>query len=195
MKKSLLGLVAGTALTLGATACSTSGTTGASGAGTTTLATSSTTSASAESGSQGTTAVTAVTGTTVATTAGLTTAVTKALQSESLALEAYQRIVTAFGGVSPFSGILTGEQQHVSTLEQVAQGHSIALPPGPSVAPNAPTTKTAACQLGVGLEQGLVDLYDNLLPQVTRYPDVTRAFTALRTVAQGSYLPALQRCV
>ena len=68
----------------------------------------------------------------------------------------------------------------------VARSHCCASP--------VPATKTAACQLGVTIEQGVVATYDHLMEQVAAYPDVSSVFSTLQHAAEDDHLPAFERC-
>lgn len=134
------------------------------------------------------------TSTTLATSAALSAALTQAIGQERDALATYQGIVAVQGSVPPFDNVLASEQQHVATLEQAAVAHGVPLPGNAATAVPAPSTRTASCQVGVNVEQGIIATYGSLLPTVTAYPDVTRIFTSLRDTSQTSHLPAFQHC-
>jgi hypothetical protein len=133
-------------------------------------------------------------GTSVPASGALSAAFTQAIDEERGALATYQGIVAVEGSVAPFDNVLASEQQHVATLEQSAVAHGVPLPTDPVSSVPAPATRTASCQVGVGIEQAIIATYGSLLPQVAAYPDVTRIFTSLRDSSATSHLPAFVHC-
>ncbi len=175
-------LIIGGALTVGAAACgsSTTGqsaTHGTSGtAVTTTTASGSTSTASS------------------AASASLTSALNQADEMERGAVATYQGIIGVLGNVRPFSNVAASEQQHVDTVRQLAQQHGITLTEGTVSVPSAPSTKTAACQAGVALEQQLIASYSTLIGELQTYPNVTKVLTTLQAAARDDHLPAMEHC-
>jgi len=171
------------ALALAATACSgsttgTSNTTGTGGPGPT-----------ATAGTTPTTGTpTSVPGSTVAS------ALTTALDTEHQAKATYDNVVAALGDQGPFANVSAGEAKHIATLEYLAQKYSVPLSPGPFTGQTSPTTLTAACRLGVAVEEGVIATYDRLLPQVASEPSLVQAFGNLRSTSQTDHLPAFQHC-
>lgn len=131
---------------------------------------------------------TSVPGSTVAS------ALTTALDTEHQAKATYDNVVTALGDQGPFANVSAGEAKHISTLEYLAQKYSVPLPPGPFTGQTSPTTLTAACRLGVAVEEGVIATYDRLLPQVASEPSLVQAFGNLRSTSQTDHLPAFQHC-
>ena len=128
------------------------------------------------------------------TEAALAPAITAALVQEHVAEVTYANVIARLGRISPFTNVLTSEQEHIATLEQLARIYAIALPTGPFTGEAAPSTRVEACRLGVTVEQTVISLYDRLLPTVSAYANVTRAFNNLRTASKDSHLPAFQHC-
>ena len=126
--------------------------------------------------------------------ATLVTVLRRAVQEERHAEATYRNVIAALGQILPFTNIADSEAQHVAALVQVAGAHGVDVSDITSSGEPSPTTKRAACALGVSAERADVALYDELLPQVTAYPDVTRVLTNLRTASQDSHLPAFERC-
>jgi len=122
------------------------------------------------------------------------TALTTALTKEHDAKATYDNMVARLGDVGPFANVSGAESQHITTLEGLATDHAVSLPSGPFTGQASPDTRAAACQLGVSIEQGIISMYAQLLPQVSSYPDLTNAFTNLRSAAQDNQLPAFQHC-
>jgi hypothetical protein len=118
----------------------------------------------------------------------------RAVTEERHAEATYANVLDALGDVKPFTNIVDSERNHVAALERVAQAHGVDVSDATSSGEVSPSTKTAACRLGVDAEIADVALYDELLPQVSGYPDVVRVFTNLRAASQDSHLPAFQRC-
>jgi len=169
------------ALALAGAACSgttTTGTTGTGGPGPTATA--------------GTTPATATPSTVPGST--VASALTTALETEHQAKATYDNVVAALGDRGPFANVSAGEAKHIATLEYLAQKYSVPLPAGPFTGQPSPTTLTAACRLGVTVEQGVIATYDRLLPQVASEPSLVQAFGTLRSTSQTDHLPAFQHC-
>lgn len=136
--------------------------------------------------------------TTPSTTSTATSAVSAALSTASTAeqeaLATYHAVVETFGDVRPFTSATDAEDQHVSTLASLAARYAVTLPTGPFTGQAPPATLTAACQVGVGIEQTMVAMYAQLLPQVSAYSDLTQELTSLQASARDNLLPAFQRC-
>jgi hypothetical protein len=134
------------------------------------------------------------TSTVPAGTADLAAILQRAVTEERHAEATYANVVDALGPVKPFTNIVDSERSHVAALVQVAEARGVDVSGATSSGEVSPSTKTAACRLGVDAEIADVALYDELLPQVSGYPDVVRVFTNLRAASQDSHLPAFQRC-
>lgn len=185
----LIGLIGIAAL---AGACGSSGSSGSGGnaaRSTTSSPNRTSTSTSSKSGNTG-----SVTSSSVpAPSTSLSTALTSAYQAETAALATYRNVVSTLGSVLPFPNVITAEQQHVSTLTGLFAHYGLAVPTS-GTGQTSPSTRTAACQLGVTVEQQIISLYDTQLPKVSAYPDVTTAFTNLKAASQNDHLPAFQHC-
>ncbi len=183
----------GLALSVTLAACGTSPTAGPSRGSS---SSSSSSGAPGSTGSSSSTAPGSTSSTTspVGTSAVLGTVLTQASGAEHLALATYQAVIGALGSIAPFDNVASSEQQHVTAIAQLASEYGVSLPTTAVSPPAAPSTKTAACQLGVDTEHRVIALYDTLLPRVGAYPDVTRVFTTLRSAAQDSHLPAFEQC-
>ncbi len=80
------------------------------------------------------------------------------------------------------------------TVARVAADHSITLATANVNGNAAPRTVSEACTAGVTTERETIALYDQLLPKVAAYPDITTAFTSLRQSSRDNHLVAFQRC-
>lgn len=154
--------------------------------------TSSGTGSSSPNGSTPTTSSAPGSGATAGSTAA--DALTTALEKEHDAKATYDNVISRLGAVAPFTNVSSAESEHIATLDALAASHSVSTPSGPFTGQAAPATTTAACQLGVSTEQGVISTYDQLLPKVQSYPDLTTAFTNLRAAAQDNHLPAFEHC-
>ena len=114
--------------------------------------------------------------------------------SERTALATYKAIISALGEDIPFTNVAAAEQLHAGSIEMVARARGVALPTGPFTAAATPSTKTAACQLGVTVERQNIAMYDTLIPEVQAYPDVAKVFTTLQSASRDSHLPAFEKC-
>jgi hypothetical protein len=138
-------------------------------------------------------ASTAPPGSTAPATAILTTVLSDAYQAESGMLATYRNVVSKLGSVGPFPNVVSAEEQHVSTVSGLLNRYGVAVPAAGS-GHASPATLSAACSLGVSLEQDVVSLYGGQLPEVSSYPDVTTALQNLQAAARDSHLPAFQHC-
>lgn len=132
--------------------------------------------------------------TTPTNAAALSASLTTAATAEGNALATYQAVVAQLGAIAPFTNVASSEQQHLTAVQTVASHYGLTVSSGPFSASPVPSTKTAACQLGVTIEQGVVATYDQLMGQVAAYADVTSVFTTLQQAAQDDHLPAFERC-
>jgi len=103
-------------------------------------------------------------------------------------------VVAALGDRGPFANVSSGEFQHIATLESLARDHSVTLPSGPFAGQASPSALTAACQLGVTIEQEIIAMYGRLLPEVTSSASLVQAFENLRSNSEYNHLPAFQHC-
>lgn len=117
-----------------------------------------------------------------------------AVAEEHVAAATYANVIARLGKITPFTNVLTSEQQHITTLQKLASIYAVSLPQGPFAGDPSPATRTDACRLGVTVEQSMIALYDQLLPAVSAYPDISRAFQNLRAGELNSHLPAFQHC-
>ncbi len=109
-------------------------------------------------------------------------------------MHTYTNVVAVFGASGPFANVAQAEQEHAQTIQQLAAAHGVALPTGNFPGANAPATLSAACQLGVTTEQNIIAFYKGILPIVSGYNDLTKAFDNLLSASETSHLPAFQHC-
>ena len=98
------------------------------------------------------------------------------------------------GEIRPFTNIADSEATHVAALEQLSTKYDVDVADIAPTGTPSPATKPAACEVGVAAELADIALYDELLPQVTAYPDVTQVLQNLRAASQDQHLPAFERC-
>ena len=117
----------------------------------------------------------------------------EAYRAETGALATYRHVVTTLGPVGPFPNVVQAEEQHVSAVAALFTRYGLGVP---TAAPGqaSPSTRSAACTLGVSIEHQIVAMYDRLLPSVTSYPAVTTVFRNLQAVSRDNHLPAFERC-
>lgn len=127
------------------------------------------------------------------TTSALTSALTSAYQAETATLATYRNVVARLGSVGPFPNVITSEEQHVATVTGLLNRYTIAVP-GAGQGQPSPGTLTTACGLGVAAEQQVISLYNDQLPKVSAYRDVTVAFQNLLAASRDNHLPAFQHC-
>lgn len=125
--------------------------------------------------------------------ATVTSALTAAYQAETGTLATYRNVVASLGSVGPFPNIVNAEQQHVTTVTTLLNRYGVAVPAA-GAGQASPSTLSAACTLGVNLEQQIISMYTDQLPNVSGHSDITAAFQNLQSVARDNHLPAFQRC-
>jgi len=115
-----------------------------------------------------------------------------ALYDEYAARAFYRRVVEAFGPQPPFANIVLAEEQHVAALSRLCERLGIPRPldPFPAETTVAPTWR-ANLERGVAGEIANVQLYRNLLPQVSDR-EVRRVFSNLQAASLDNHLPAFQ---
>lgn len=181
-----LALVVG--LTAFGAACSSSSNSGSTGGAPT-----ESTTAGGGSTVPASTAPATTTPSTAAPTAALQEALTAAYQAETGALATYRNVITALGSVGPFPNVVSSEEQHVSTTSGLFSRYGIAVPAA-AAGQASPSTLSAACSLGVTVEQQIITMYSAQMPKVSAYPDVTNAFQTFQVAARDNHLPAFQHC-
>lgn len=118
----------------------------------------------------------------------------RALTNQHAAQATYDHVLATLGQVAPFPQAASAERLRIAELERVARAHKVAVAPVTAAGSAAPATRAQACQLRVATEKATVALYDELLPQVSAYPDVRLVFHNLRAASQNNHLLAFQRC-
>lgn len=116
-------------------------------------------------------------------------------EGEYAAYASYAAVLDAYGEVEPYATIAVAELRHIEALERLLDKYGIDYPKtnpylGTIEAPADLATAAAAWADG---EVANVALYDDILPVVAGYSDITRVFTSLRTASQDAHLPAFQR--
>ncbi len=127
-------------------------------------------------------------------TAEAAAAVRQADTAERTALATYENVVAKFGDENPFRNVIVSERQHVAEVGKVAADHAITLTTASVSGDAAPPTFAEACSAGVTIERQMIAMYDQLLPRVAAYADITMTFTNLRQSSQNNHLVAFQRC-
>lgn len=127
------------------------------------------------------------------TTTALSSALTASYQAETGTLATYRNVVAALGAVGPFPNIVTSEEQHVATVSGLLNLYRIPVPAA-AAGQASPTTLTAACALGVTLEQRVISMYADQIPKVSAYPNVVVALQNLQAASRDNHLPAFQHC-
>lgn len=119
----------------------------------------------------------------------------KALLDEYKARATYQSVIAKFGQVRPFINIVQAENNHIALLQGLYSTYNLTQPAVPTISPPDFSSIADACTVGVQAEIDNAKLYrEDLLPQVSNYPDVTNIFTQLMNASQNNHLPAFQRC-
>lgn len=129
----------------------------------------------------------------MASSPAVTAALTGAYQAETGMLATYRNVTSTLGSVGPFPNIVTAEEQQVSTVTTLMDRYGIPRP-SPSAGEASPATLTAACGVGVNLEQQAIAFYTDQLPKISAYADLTTAFQNLQAASRDNHLPAFQHC-
>jgi hypothetical protein len=127
-------------------------------------------------------------------TSALAPILTRAVEEERHAKATYDNVIGRLGSIQPFVNIAASEQQHIDALLGLTAKYAVDVSSVRPAGDPSPATKDAACRLGVDAEKADVALYDELLPQVSAYADVTRVLQSLRAASQDNHLPAFERC-
>ena len=118
----------------------------------------------------------------------------RAVEEERGAEATYRNVIAALGEILPFTNIADSEATHVAALEQLTTKYGVDVTDIAPAGTPSPATKPAACEVGVAAERADIALYDELLPQVTAYADVTQVLQNLRAASQDEHLPAFELC-
>lgn len=118
----------------------------------------------------------------------------RAVEEERGAEATYRNVIVVLGAIRPFTNIADSEARHVASLEQLTTRYGVDVADMDPAGAPAPGTKSAACEVGVAAERADIALYDELLPRVTGYADVTQVLQNLRAASQDQHLPAFERC-
>jgi len=118
-----------------------------------------------------------------------------ALDDEYHAWTTYDRVISDFGLVRPFSNIRDAEARHIDALFGLFERYGVPVPanPWPGRVERYPTLRDA-CVAAVAAEIANAALYGRLLASTTR-PDILAVFGNLQEASQQRHLRAFQRCV
>lgn len=119
-----------------------------------------------------------------------------ALQDEYHAESVYQGVLADFGQVTPFSNIINAEVRHSAAIGQLYTNRGWTAPASIWTVDNVPrfSSVAEACSVGVDAEIANVEVYDELMEDVTLPSDVVQVFNANRAASLERHLPAFQRC-
>jgi len=113
---------------------------------------------------------------------------------EYAARATYAAILAKFGaGVQPYSNIYQAEVKHIAALQQQCVKYGVPIPPDTYLGNvTAPETLLEAAQTGVVAEILNVEMYDEELLTVQKYPSLVQVFTNLRDASLYNHLPAFE---
>lgn len=119
----------------------------------------------------------------------------EAIQDEYRAQFTYQKVVSTFGNVQPFTNILQAEIQHANEITALYQARGLSAPASIWNLNNVPSYGSVqeACAAGVTGEVGNVAMYDRFLA-LDLDADIRIVFENLRAASQNQHLPAFQQC-
>jgi hypothetical protein len=118
----------------------------------------------------------------------------QAIAQAEMARRSYEDVVATLGPVAPFGAIARAEAADAAAVRAAARAHGMIIGDEPVPGSPAPADRTSACLLAVEIEKSTIATYDELLPKVQAFPDVTRLFTRVRATARNDHLPAFERC-
>ncbi|TNE51891.1 MAG: DUF2202 domain-containing protein [Deltaproteobacteria bacterium] len=122
-------------------------------------------------------------------------ALKEALFDEYKARAVYEKVLTTFGNVRPFSNIVGAEENHANALLNLYKQYGLTPPANPWNATNVPVYSSVqeACKAGVQAEIDNAAIYDRLL-KLGLPQDIQNVFTNLRDASEDNHLAAFQRC-
>ncbi len=122
-------------------------------------------------------------------------ALLEALADERRARSTYDAVIAKFGGVPPFSNIVTAERRHESVLLALFEKYNVEVPADvfKDEDIDVGSSLAEACGKGVAGENSNIAMYDRFLEFVTE-EDIRSAFTYLRDASKNNHLPAFLRC-
>jgi rubrerythrin len=123
----------------------------------------------------------------------LRSALDLAYKDEYAAYVRYQSVIQEFGEFRPFVNLVGAEERHMSLLAELYNSYGWSLPILPTPEFRIFSTFKNACDLSLDAERKNVQLYDELLSEVTD-PEVASRFTYLRNASAEHHIPALTRC-
>lgn len=118
----------------------------------------------------------------------------QAIAQSEMAQRSYEEIIAKLGPVAPFGPIARAEAADAAAVRAAAREHGMIIGDDPVPGSPAPSDRTTACLLAVEIEKSTISTYDELLPKVREFPDVTRLFTRVRATARNDHMPAFERC-
>jgi len=129
------------------------------------------------------------------TTAEILAAMALAIQDEYHAENVYQRVLTDFGQVFPFSRIVNAEQRHSSAIAGLYRNRSLEVPTSEWNLGNVPRFESIreACAAAAQAEIDNIALYDRYL-EWELPTDVRNVFTNNRAASLHNHLPAFEAC-
>lgn len=122
-------------------------------------------------------------------------ALDEAIQGEYYLEAMYERVLTDFGDVKPFSRVVRAETKHVAALAKRYTKYTLDVPMSEWNADNVPTfdTRLEACAAAIEAEAANVAMYDALL--LEELPArIQTVFESLKAASMDNHLPAFTRC-
>lgn len=119
----------------------------------------------------------------------------KALLDEYKARALYEKIISKYGDIRPFSNIIKAEENHIKALENLYEKYNLLRPTFNFENIQAPENVKIACETGVQAEIDNAKLYrENLIPNMKNYSDIVNVFTNLMNASEQNHLKAFERC-
>ncbi len=119
----------------------------------------------------------------------------QALDNEYKLEAYYQAVMAKFGDVRPFAMVIGAEQQHIAVIKSLFQKYGLTINENTWANKSFEiSTFTGACQTSAAYESDTANMYVNLLPKVSNYPDITQVFTSIKDASLNNHLPAFKKC-
>lgn len=120
-----------------------------------------------------------------------------ALDDEYKAYSTYRAYLNHFGNIRPFVNIIESEKNHIESLKNILKKEQIIIPDNPYNVEEIAVPKNIkeACKIGIEAEIENKNLYYNeLLPVVKSFDDVSFVFKRLAKASEENHLAAFKRC-
>lgn len=120
-------------------------------------------------------------------------ALNQAILEEYMAKAIYEKVVTTFGSISPFTWIIRDEQCHINRVANLLTKYGLPIPKD-TWSGNINSefeSKQQACEVGAQAEFNNAAFYDTMISQIS-HDDIISSFGMLRDVSRYKHLLAFE---